>query len=87
MSGAGDAGHPASVFDYSLHTSLCNKAHTGRPSSSTNATSKTKGEELICTDRPISLDDIANELNISHGSAHNLVKSLGVFKCLRSFGT
>ena len=84
MSGAGDAGQPAPVSDYSLNTSLCDKARTGRPSSSINATNKTKAEELIRTDRQISLDDIATELDISHGSAHNLVKSLGFSKvCAR----
>ena len=31
MSGAGDAGQPVPVSDYSLNTSLCDKARTGRP--------------------------------------------------------
>ena len=41
-------------------------------------------EALIRTDRRISLDDIAKTLDLSHGNAHNLVKSLGFSKvCAR----
>ena len=65
-------------------TSLSDKHRTGRPLTSVNATNKAKADQLIRANRRISLDELSVELQVSHGSAHNLVKSLGFSKvCAR----
>jgi len=78
--------HPNAAADNpsNLTLSLSDKPRAGRPASSVNTVTQEMVEALIRTDRRISLDDIARTLDISHGSAHNLVKSLGFSKvCAR----
>ena len=60
--------------------SIADKPHTGRPSSSVNPANEAKADALIREDRRITLDELAENIEVSHGSAHNIVKSLGFSK-------
>ncbi|CAI9737661.1 Hypothetical predicted protein [Octopus vulgaris] len=64
--------------------SVANKLRSGRPSSSVNPANKAKADALIREDRCITLDELAENFEVSHGSAYNIVKSLGFSKvCAR----
>ena len=60
--------------------SVTDKPRSGRPSSSVNPASKAKADALIREDRRITLDELAENLAMSHGSAYNIVESLGFSK-------
>ena len=57
---------------------------SGRPSSAVNPVNSAKANALIRADRRITTDELALALNVSKGSAHNVVDSLGYSKvCAR----
>ena len=62
------------------HASLKDKSRTCRPSTSVNLDNKAIADKLIREDRHITLDNLASELGVIHGSAHHLVESLGYSK-------
>ena len=62
------------------YASLKDKSRTGRPSSPVNLDNKANADKLIREDRRITLDELASELGVSHGSAHHLLESLGYSK-------
>ena len=53
---------------------------SGRPSSAVNPGNNDKVEKLIRDDRRITIDDIAERVGVSHGSAVNIVNELGFAK-------
>ena len=57
------------------NASLRDKPRAGRPSTSVNPAYKTKADTLIRADRRITIDELASEFGVSHGSAHNIVES------------
>ncbi|XP_014773414.1 uncharacterized protein LOC106871457 [Octopus bimaculoides] len=60
--------------------SVADKPHSGWPSPSENPANKAKADALIREDRRITLDELAENLEVSHGSAYNLVESFGFSK-------
>ena len=58
--------------DFSVHQNF----DKGRLLLAVTLVNKTKANDLIKENRRISLDELAYELDISHGSAHKIVKSL-----------
>ena len=67
--------HLAKDFDesqQSRYASLKHKSHTGRPSTSDNLDNKANADKLIREDRCITLDELASELRVSHGSTTSL---------------
>lgn len=66
------------------NASIRDLPRVGRPSTSLNPVNKTKADALIRGDRRITIDELASELGLSHGSACNIVASLGFSKvCAR----
>ena len=64
--------------------SIANKPRSGCPSTSVNPDNKTDADELIRTDRRITVEELASKLDVSIGSAHSIVASLGYSKvCAR----
>ncbi|CAI9716885.1 Hypothetical predicted protein [Octopus vulgaris] len=64
--------------------SVADKPRSGRPSASVNPANKTKADALIREGRRLTLDELAENLEVSHGSAYNIVESLGFSKvCAR----
>ena len=64
--------------------SIADKPCSGHPSTSVNPDNKTYADELIRTDRCITVEDLASKLDVSIGSAHSIVASLGYSKvCAR----
>ena len=59
--------------------SIADKPRSGRPSTSVNPDNKTYADELIRTDRRITVEELASKLDVSIGSAHSIVASLGYF--------
>ena len=60
------------------------KPRSGRPSNSVNPENKTYANELIRTDRRITVEELASKLDVSVSSAHPIVASLGYSKvCAR----
>ena len=55
--------------------SLADKSCAGHPSTSVNPDNKAKTNVLIRADRRITLDELASEPGVNHGSAHNIVES------------
>ena len=65
-------------------SSLQDRPRSGRPSSAVNPGNNDKVEKLIRDDRRITIDDIAERVGVSHGSAVNIVNELGFAKvCTR----
>ena len=65
-------------------SSLQDRPRSGRPSSAVNPGNNDKVEKLIRDDRRITIDDIAERVGVSHGSAVNIVNELGFAKvCAR----
>ena len=65
-------------------SSLQDRQRSGRPSSAVNPGNNDKVEKLIRDDRRITIDDIAERVGVSHGSAVNIVNELGFAKvCAR----
>ena len=60
--------------------SIADKPRSGRPSTSVNPDNKTYADELIRTDRRITVEKLATKLDVSIGSAHSIVVSLGYSK-------
>ena len=54
-------------------SSLQDRPRSGRPSSAVNPGNNDKVEKLIRDDRRITIDDIAERVGVSHGSAVNIV--------------
>ena len=64
--------------------SIAEKPRSGRPSTSVNPDNKTYADELIRTDRRITVEELASKLAVSIGSANSIVASLGYSKvCAR----
>ena len=64
--------------------SIAHKPRSGRPSTSVNPDHKTYADELIRTDRRITVKELATKLDVSIDSAHSIVASLGYSKvCAR----
>jgi len=64
--------------------SLQDRRRSGRPSSAVNPGNSDEVEKLITDDRRITIDDIAERVGVSHGSAVNIVNELGFAKiCTR----
>ena len=57
--------------------SIANKPHSGRLSTSVNPDNKTYADELIRNDRRITVKELVSKLDVSIGSAHSIVASLG----------
>ena len=67
-------------------SSLQDRRRSGRPSSAVNPGNSDEVEKLIRDDRRITIDDIAECVEVSHGSAVNIVNELGFAKvCARWF--
>ena len=65
-------------------SSLQDRPRSGRPSSAVNPGNNDKVEKLIRDDLRITIDDIAERVGVSHGSAVNIVNELGFAKvCAR----
>ena len=65
-------------------SSLQDRRRSGRPSSAVNPANSDEVEKLIRDDRRITIDDIAECVVVSHGSAVNIVNELGFAKvCAR----
>ena len=63
---------------------LRDKQRSGRPSSAVNPGNSAKAEGSIRDDRRVTIDDIAERLRISHGSAAKIAGELGFAKvCAR----
>ena len=60
--------------------SIADKPCSGHPSTSVNPDNKTYANELIRTDRCITVEELASKLDVSIGSAHSIVASLGYSK-------
>ena len=60
--------------------SIADKPRSGHPSTSVNPENKTYADELIRTDRRITVEELASKLDVSIGSAHSIVASLGYSK-------
>ena len=65
--------------------SIADKPRSGRPSTSVNPDNKTYADELIRTDRRITVEELAFKLDVSIGSAHSIVASLGYSKVCASW--
>ena len=67
-------------------SSLQDRPRSGRPSSAVNPGNNDKVEKLIRDDRRITIDDIAERVGVSHGSAVNfwIFTSKPVLKLVRS---
>ena len=64
--------------------SVVDKPRSGRPSSSVNPANRAKADALIREDRRTTVDEQAENLGVSHGSAYKTVESLGFSKvCAR----
>ena len=64
--------------------SIADKPRSGHPSNSVNPDNKTYADELIRTDRRITVEELASKLDVRIGSAHSIVASLGYSKvCAR----
>ena len=64
--------------------SIADKSRSGRPSTSVNPDNKNYADELIRTDRRITVEELASKLDVIIGSAHSIVASLGYSKvCAR----
>ena len=65
-------------------SSLQDRPRSGRPSSAVNPGNSDEVEKLIRDDRRITVDDIAERVGVTHGSAVNIVNELGFAKvCAR----
>ena len=63
---------------------ITDKPRSGRPSTFVNSDNKTYADELIRTDRRNTVEEMASKLDVSIGSAHSIVASLGYSKvCAR----
>ena len=63
---------------------LQDKQRSGRPSPAFNPGNSARAEELIRSDRRVTIDDIAERLGISDGSAAKIMGELGFAKiCAR----
>ena len=60
--------------------SITGKPRSGRPSTFVNPDNKTYADELIRTDGGITVEELASKLDVSIGSAHSIVASLGYSK-------
>ena len=60
--------------------SIADKLRSGRPSTSVNPDNKTYTDELIRTDRRITVEELASKLDVSIGRPHSIVVSLGYSK-------
>ncbi|XP_014791283.1 uncharacterized protein LOC106884420 [Octopus bimaculoides] len=60
--------------------SVADKPRFGRPSASVNPANNAKPDALIREDRCISLNELEENLEVSHGSAYNIVELLGFSK-------
>ena len=68
--------------------SAADKIRSGRPSSSVIPANKAKAGALIREDRRTTLDELAEKVGVSHGSAYSIVESLGLSKvCARWVAT
>ena len=64
--------------------SIADKPRSDCPSTSVNPDNKTYADELIRTDRHTTVEELASKLDVSIGSAHLIVASLGYSKvCAR----
>ena len=64
--------------------SISDKSRSGRPPTPINPDNKTYADELIRTDRRITVEELGSKLDVSIGSAHSIVASLGYSKvCAR----
>ena len=61
-------------------SSLQDRRRSGRPSSAVNRGNSDEVEKLIRDDRRITIDDIAECVGVSHGSAVNIGNELGFAK-------
>ena len=61
-------------------SSLQDRRRSGRPSLAVNPGNSDEVEKLIRDDRRITIDDIAEYVGVSHGSAVNIVNELGFAK-------
>ena len=59
-------------------SSLQNRPRSGRPSSAVNSGNSDEFEKLIRVDCKITIDDIAERFEVSHGSTVNIVNELGL---------
>ena len=67
-----------------VKVSIADKPRSGCPSTSVNPDNKTYADKLIRTDRRITVEELASKLDVSIGSAHSIVASLGYSKvCAR----
>ena len=66
-------------------SSLQDRRRSGRPSSAVNPGNSDEVEKLIRDDRRITIDDIAECVGVSHGSAVNIVNELGFAKVCASW--
>ena len=60
--------------------SIANKPYSDHPSTSVNPDNKTSAEELIRTDRRITVEELASKLDVSIGSSHSIAASFGYSK-------
>ena len=61
--------------------SITNELGPGRPAEAKTPELKQMAENIILSDRRVTIDDVAKELDISHGSAWSIVhEELGFFK-------
>ena len=56
-------------------TSVTQNEGAGRPVTATNEENIERSREMILSDRRITVDDVANRLQISHGSAYEIIYS------------
>ena len=62
------------------HCDLNDKPRSGRPASAVNDESMNTADLIIKANRRVTIDELCNDLGISHGSARNLVEALGYSK-------
>ncbi|XP_035210768.1 histone-lysine N-methyltransferase SETMAR-like [Stegodyphus dumicola] len=55
------------------HTDIDDAEREGRPSTATNAETAARLNECILANRRITIDEILNELDISHGSVYKII--------------
>ncbi|XP_014774694.1 uncharacterized protein LOC106872283 [Octopus bimaculoides] len=67
--------------------SVADKPRSGQLPASVNPANKAKADALIREDRHTTLDELAENLEASHGSAYNIVESLGFSKSVCPLGT
>ena len=63
---------------------ITNKLRSGRPSSAVTEANKQHVDELIRSNRRITMRDIIDVIGIGHGAVHNIITDLGYSKiCAR----